>query len=173
MRNFGQQKLVERKPYLQCLLSWDALLSRGLTEMVSQAPSAYFRCLLRAERPGEVLVGLPARAYETASGDRAAPLSLTFVAEDAPASSDEDVVVAPICNDAWTAVGGGTDNGDSSGSVLGSKAMLHSMAELTDAAKVAAGAALKGKGIRPAPVASAADTDTEDDVAVGPADGGE
>ena len=43
-----------RKAYLRCLVGWDTLVRRGLTELPSTALVSYYLCVLAADRPGDV-----------------------------------------------------------------------------------------------------------------------
>ena len=87
---FGSDKFVERKCYLQCLLAWDSLVRRGLQELVSKGPAAYYKCVLDAAKPAEVVVGLSAKEYEDACSFQTRPIEHRFKAEDAPDDSDDD-----------------------------------------------------------------------------------
>jgi hypothetical protein len=62
-KTFGQEKFVHRKPYLQCLLILDQLRQRGLQELSSSQPIAYYRALLHSPSPASIPLGKKCDEY--------------------------------------------------------------------------------------------------------------
>ncbi len=68
----GEQRFVERRAYLQCLLSLERLRNDGLVLQPSAATAAYYEVVLRARRPGSVPLFRPAQVYKGLLGSEPA-----------------------------------------------------------------------------------------------------
>ena len=60
----SDKDMVERKPYLQCLLFLADMLDKGLGALSSKEAPAYYSCVLNSPAPGDIAVGQTRRYYE-------------------------------------------------------------------------------------------------------------
>ena len=87
-KHFGTKSFVQQKPYLQCLCALPALFDRGLASLSSSQSMAYYKLVLRTDRPGSVELGKHHRDYELdLAGAALQDLGMQPLP---PADSDED-----------------------------------------------------------------------------------
>ena len=67
--------LVERKPYLQCLLFLSDMFDKGMTGLSSTQAPKYYSAVLKAASPGDVAVGHDQKYYEAILKGQSQPMA--------------------------------------------------------------------------------------------------
>ena len=88
-KHFGDSKFVQRRSYLQCLLSLDTLRERGLAELSSSQAPSYYRLVLKAATPGNIPINQGSRQYDAMVKDMDSPVPI-ILQPVAAEESDED-----------------------------------------------------------------------------------